>query len=238
MSELIRILVVDDDPDASALLAHSFSRAGFAVSTAANGEEALEKAKLESPALVTLDLMLPGLSGFEVCRILRGDPHTAGIQIMMVTGKSDEVDRIVGFELGADDYVVKPFSPREVVLRAKAILKRRMVPVNEPRLVCVGPIQLNHELYEVRVNGKYCDLTPTEFKLLATLAERPWKVHSREQLLNEIWGYACTIETRTVDAHMRRLRDKLYEAAELIITVRGLGYRLIPGPPEEQRQSA
>lgn len=238
MSELPRIMIIDDEPDVVKLLAHNLNRAGFSVISAGNGEEAVERAKQEAPALVILDLVLPGLSGFEVCRILRGDPQTAGIQIMILTAKSDEVDRIVGFELGADDYVTKPFSPRELVLRAKAILRRRLTPVNEPKLICVGPIQLNHESYEVRVNGKFCDLTPTEFKLLATLAERPWKVHSREQLLNEIWGYACTIETRTVDAHMRRLRDKMHEAAELIVTVRGLGYRLIPGPMEAERKTA
>jgi DNA-binding response OmpR family regulator len=237
-NEPARILVVDDEKDALMLLVSQLAKAGFSVITAQSGEEALVTARRDKPALVILDVLLPGLSGLDVCRILRNDKETSDIDILVLSAKAEEVDRIVAFELGADDYVTKPFSPRELVLRVKAILKRRRAGEWECAPLCVGPIELNHALFEVRVNGKLCDLTPTEFKLLAVLAERPWKVHSRELLLAEIWGYDCCIETRTVDAHMRRLRDKMREAAELIVTVRGVGYRLAPGNDQQVSKSA
>ena len=224
-----KILVVDDEPDVLQLVTRYLEQEGFTVLTAETGEDALSLARRENPLLMVLDLMLPGMSGLEICRTLKGDPDTKAISIIMLTAKQQEIDRIVGLEMGADDYVTKPFSPRELVLRVNAIVRRLAPPIKARKVISLGPLELDLDLFVVSVNGVPIDLTPLEFKLLSALVERPRQVHSSEALLNQVWGYACSIETRTVDAHMRRLRDKLPGAEEIIMTVRGFGYRIAPG---------
>ena len=186
---------------------------------------ALRKARDEMPALIILDLMLPQLDGTEVCRQLKADSKTAHIPIIMLTAKAEEVDRVVGLELGADDYVTKPFSPREIVLRVKTILRRtsgKMAPVE---VLKFGDLVVDIPKHEVICSGKIVELTATEFKLLAMLMERRGRVQSRDRLLTDVWGYEGDVDTRTVDTHMRRLREKLGKAADYIETVRGVGYR-------------
>ena len=222
-----RILVADDEPDVLALLSLNLQRAGFEVLRAEDGERALRLAREENPALVVLDLMMPGLSGLEVAKQLKQSPATAGIPVVMLTAKSEEVDRIVGLELGADDYVTKPFSPREMVLRIQSVLRR-----TEPLAVAVdslevGAIRVDRVRHEVVIGGEPVEFTATEFKLLTVLMERCGRLQSREVLLNDVWGYESVIDTRTVDTHIRRLREKLGAAAELIETVRGFGYRMV-----------
>ena len=222
-----RILVADDEPDVLALLSLNLQRAGFEVLRAEDGERALRLAREENPALVVLDLMMPGLSGLEVAKQLKQSPATAGIPVVMLTAKSEEVDRIVGLELGADDYVTKPFSPREMVLRIQSVLRR-----TEPLAVAVdslevGAIRVDRVRHEVVIGGEPVEFTATEFKLLTVLMERCGRLQSREVLLNDVWGYESMIDTRTVDTHIRRLREKLGHAAELIETVRGFGYRMV-----------
>ena len=223
-----RILVADDEPDVLTLLSLNLRRAGFDVITAEDGERALKLAREESPALVILDLMMPGLSGLEVAKQLKQLPATARIPVLMLTAKSDEVDRIVGLELGADDYVTKPFSPREIVLRVQSVL-RRIEPVSAPvDELGVGPVKGDRIRHEVLIDGAPAEFTATEFKLLTVLMERCGRLQSREVLLNDVWGYESVIDTRTVDTHIRRLREKLGPvAAELIETVRGFGYRMM-----------
>jgi len=222
-----KILVVDDESDAVDLVEFNLKGAGFEVISAANGEEALQKAKGHLPDLVLLDLMLPEVDGLEVCKRLRGDPATATIPIIMLTAKAAEIDRVLGLELGADDYITKPFSPRELILRVKNSLKRRApVEVKSERFK-VGDLVLDIPRHEITFKGEPLDLTATEFRLMTILAQRKGRVQSREQLLKDVWGYENTIDTRTVDTHMRRLRDKLGAAAEYLDTVRGVGYRLL-----------
>ncbi len=223
-----RILLADDEPDVLTLLSLNLRRAGFDVITAEDGERALALTREESPALVILDLMMPGLSGLEVAKQLKQSPATARIPVLMLTAKSDEVDRIVGLELGADDYVTKPFSPREIVLRVQSVLRRSepvAVSVDE---LGVGPVKVDRIRHEVLIDGNPAEFTATEFKLLTVLMERRGRLQSREVLLNDVWGYESVIDTRTVDTHIRRLREKLGPvAAELIETVRGFGYRMM-----------
>lgn len=222
------ILIVDDEPDVVTLVASNLKGAGFKVLTAGDGAEALGVARREEPALIVLDLNLPQMSGLEVCRVLRGDPTTARIPIVMLTAKAEEVDRIVGLELGADDYVTKPFSPRELVLRVRSVLRRgKEAPEDEEaEELNAGDITLDVSMHVVKVRGRAVDLTATEFKLLKMLLERRGRVQSREGLLKEVWGYENSIDTRTVDTHMRRLREKLGKASDQIETVRGFGYRI------------
>ncbi len=221
-----RILLIEDEPDVVDLLALALRKAEFAVSHAEDGAQGLRLAREESPALVILDLMLPKMPGLEVCKVLKSDPSTKHIPIIMLTAKAEEVDRIVGLEFGADDYVTKPFSPREMVLRVKAILRRgKKGDVVEGPLT-VGPILLDPVRHHVSVNGKPVRLTSVEFKLLHMLMVRRGRVQARDRLLNEVWGYESLIDTRTVDTHVRRLRKKLGKAADAIETVRGFGYRL------------
>lgn len=218
-----QILVVDDEPDILDVVRYNLEKADFEVLAALDGERALEIARSERPALVVLDLMLPGLEGEEVCRLLKQDEATRPIPILMLTAKGQEVDRIVGLELGADDYVVKPFSPREMVLRVRAILRRAQP---EPEGVMrAGPLTVNVVGHRASLNDLPLDLTATEFKLLATLISRRGRVQSREDLLHAVWGYNYAGYGRTVDTHIRRLREKLGEAADMIETVRGVGYR-------------
>ncbi len=220
-----KILVADDEPDVLNLVAANLRVAGWEVLTAENGPEAVEAVQSERPELIVLDLMLPGLSGLEVCRLLKGDPATAGIPIVMLTAKAEEVDRIVGLELGADDYVTKPFSPRELVLRIKNVLRRASKSDTPAAVLTLGPIVVDKERFQVTIGGKPVDFTATELKLLTLLMERRGRVQSREVLLNDVWGYESVIDTRTVDTHVRRLREKLGPAADYLETVRGFGYR-------------
>ncbi|SDT86473.1 two-component system, OmpR family, phosphate regulon response regulator PhoB [Verrucomicrobium sp. GAS474] len=222
-----KILVVDDEADVLDLVCMNLRAAGYAVSAAENGAIALQKAKAEKPDLIVLDLMLPEMSGLEVCKALKKEDTTAAIPIIMVTAKTEEVDRIVGLELGADDYVAKPFSPRELVLRVKSVLRRGQEKPPEEEPLTLGDLFLDRSRHEVTVKGKAIELTATEFKLLAVLMERRGRVQGRERLLNDVWGYESVIDTRTVDTHVRRLREKLGRAASYIETIRGVGYRIL-----------
>lgn len=220
-----KILVVDDEPDAIELIGFNLKSAGYEVITAEDGNEALKKARVFLPSLILLDLMIPEVDGLEVCKILRRDPHTAGIPIIMVTAKAAELDRILGLELGANDYVTKPFSPRELVLRVKNLLSRSGPPEEKRDRYQVGELVIDIPRHSVTVSKKMIDLTATEFKLLTTLVERRGRVQSREKLLQDVWEYENLIDTRTVDTHMRRLREKLGKASRFLDTVRGVGYR-------------
>lgn len=221
-----RVLVVDDEPDAVELVAFNLKNAGFDVITAEDGEVALTKARTFSPDLIVLDVMLPAVDGLEVCKILRRDPATAELPIIMLTAKAGEIDRVLGLELGADDYVTKPFSPRELVLRIKNLLTRRDVPEKKSDRFQFSELVIDVPRHLVMVGDRKVDLTPTEFKLLTVLAERRGRVQSRERLLQDVWDYESLIDTRTVDTHVRRLREKLESAARFLDTVRGVGYRL------------
>ncbi len=219
------ILIIEDESDVADLLTLNLRKAGFRISTAADGASGLQKARDDRPDFIVLDLMLPKMLGLEVCRILKSDTATRHIPILMLTAKAEEIDRIVGLEFGADDYVTKPFSPREVVLRIKAILRRAEGGAEDERL-SAGSIVIDPARHEVSVHGKRVNLTSLEFKLLRTLMQRRGRVQARDRLLNDVWGYESVIDTRTVDTHVRRLRKKLGKAADAIESVRGFGYRL------------
>jgi len=225
------VLVVEDEPDIRRLVVLHLERDGFRCRTAANGPDALREVKAAVPDLIILDLMLPELDGLEVCRRLRRDAATAAVPIIMLTAKSDEVDRVVGLEIGADDYVAKPFSPKELVARVRAVL-RRSRPDHATRVVSVGPVALDPARHAVTLHGQAVELTPKEFVLLQTLLEAAGRVLSREYLLNHVWGYARAdeIESRTVDVHVRRLRAKLGDAGSRIATVKSVGYRFEAEP--------
>src|SRR6187551_2607533 len=218
-----KILIVEDESDVTDLLALNLRKAGFKTTAAANGASGLQKARDDHPDFIILDLMLPKMSGLEVCRILKADTATSHIPILMLTAKAEEIDRIVGLEFGADDYVTKPFSPREVMLRIRAILRRGEKPEESLQ---AGSISIDPARHQVRVNGKRVHLTSLEFKLLRTLIQHRGRVQDRDKLLNDVWGYESVIDTRTVDTHVRRLREKLGNAGEVIETVRGFGYRI------------
>jgi DNA-binding response OmpR family regulator len=218
------ILIVDDEQDVVDLLAYNLQKAGYKTITARDGRVALQKARDEFPSLVILDLMLPQLDGTEVCKQLKADAKTAGIPIIMLTAKSEEVDRVVGFELGADDYVTKPFSPREIALRIKRILGRSRGAA-PAEVLKFGDLVVDTAKHEAALKGRPMELTATEFKLLAMLMERRGRVQSRDRLLTDVWGYEGDVDTRTVDTHVRRLREKLGKVADYIETVRGVGYR-------------
>ena len=222
-----KILVVDDEPDVLHLMEYNLNGANYDVVTAGDGLEALKKARGQMPNLIILDLMLPELDGLEVCKLLRRDPSTASIPIIMLTAKGGEMDRVLGLELGADDYVTKPFSPRELVLRVKRLLRSGAVPGVKMERILVGELLVDILRHQVLVSGQAIELTATEFKLLTTLAQRRGRVQSREKLLQDVWGYDTAIDTRTVDTHMRRLREKLGATANYLDTVRGVGYRFV-----------
>lgn len=226
-----RILVVDDEPDIVALVVYHLAKAGYKVSSASTGTDALALAKRDRPSLVVLDLMLPGMSGFDVLAKLREDASTAKIAVLMLTARKEEPDRIRGLELGADDYLTKPFSPQELVLRVGAILRRVGGSGDAPDILQIGPITVDRSAHRVSVNNHEVELTPTEYKLLLTLAERRGRVQARSHLLETVWDAAPDIQTRTVDMHVQRLRTKLHPAGDLIETVRGFGYRLNIGKP-------
>ena len=220
-----KILVVDDEPEAVELVEFNLKQAGFEVVTAADGAEALKKARALLPNLMVLDLMLPEVDGLEVCKMVRRDPVTAAMPIVMVTAKAAEIDRILGLELGADDYITKPFSPRELILRIKKILQRSQAAAEELAVLKFGDLVIDAPRHLVSWHENPVELTATEFKLLTILAQRRGRVQSREQLLRDVWDYNSLVDTRTVDTHMRRLREKLGPAARLLDTVRGVGYR-------------
>ncbi|GFK92830.1 Phosphate regulon transcriptional regulatory protein PhoB [Fundidesulfovibrio magnetotacticus] len=219
------VLIVEDDEDILQLLEYNFQSAGFDVSTARDGLDALAKIRRRTPDLVLLDIMLPGADGFEVCKTIKRDPKTAQTPVIMLTARGEEVDRIVGLELGADDYVVKPFSPRELILRARAVLKR-LAPEAAPKQVLRRDgLDVDLDAHRATSHGEELLLTATEFKLLAELFKSQGRVQTRDQLLNTVWGYEFEGYARTVDTHVRRLRQKLGPHAALIETVRGVGYR-------------
>jgi two-component system phosphate regulon response regulator PhoB len=228
-----RVLVVDDEPDIVALVAYHLAKAGFRVSTAANGDDALEQAKRELPSLIVLDLMLPGMSGFDVLESLRRNETTRHIAVLMLTARREEPDRLRGLSLGADDYLVKPFSPAELVLRVQAILRRTGASPSRDDKLEIGDIAINRSAHLVEVAGKVIDLTPTEYRLLILLAERRGRVQGRANLLQSVWDAAPDIQTRTVDMHVQRLRMKLGSAGDVIETVRGFGYRMKPAAAVE-----
>jgi two-component system phosphate regulon response regulator PhoB len=225
-----KVLVVDDEKDIVELCRYHLSKEGFECLQAADGLTALRLAREAQPDLVILDLMLPGLDGLEVCRRLRQDAGTARLPIIMLTAKADEIDRIVGLEIGADDYVVKPFSPRELVARAKAILRRTRA-ASPPAGTQIGELMLDQARHRVAIQGTPIELTAKEFGLLCALVRADGRVLSREQLLESVWGYAnaAEVESRTVDAHIRRLREKLGSEAKRIVTIKAVGYRFEPG---------
>jgi phosphate regulon transcriptional regulator PhoB len=224
-----RVLVVEDEPDISGLLAFHLEREGYQVVRSRNGVDALQQVWARRPDLVLLDLMLPGMDGLEVCRRLRQDPATAALPVVMLTAKGEELDRVLGLELGADDYITKPFSPKEVVARVRAVLRRSRAPA-EAGPLAIGSLVIDVARHTVHVGGAPLLLTPKEFELLRTLAEVRGRVLSRELLLDRVWGYTAAgeIESRTVDVHVRRLRVKLGGEGRRIVTVKGIGYRLDP----------
>ena len=222
-----RVLIVEDEPDIRELVVHHLKREGYQVSAASSGEEALRQVQAAPPDLVLLDLMMPAMDGLEVCRRLRQDPATAMLPIVMLTAKGDEVDRVLGLEIGADDYIVKPFSPKELLARVRAVLRRsRPAPGAAP--LRLGALVIDLGTHTVSVGGEPLALTPKEFDLLRALVEARGRVLSREFLLDRVWGYsrASEIESRTVDVHVRRLRVKLGPEGRRILTVKSVGYRL------------
>ena len=227
-----RVLIVDDEPDILALCSYHLAKAGYRVSTASTGPEGLGAAREERPALVVLDLMLPEMSGFDVLERLRADDATRDIAVLMLTARREEPDRIRGLSLGADDYLTKPFSPQELVLRVGAILRRTSATAaSSTDRLTIGPIAIDRAAHRVSVDGADVELTPIEYKLLLTLAERRGRVQARAHLLETVWDAAPDIQTRTVDMHVQRLRAKLGAGGELIETVRGFGYRLRAAQP-------
>jgi two-component system phosphate regulon response regulator PhoB len=224
---------VDDERDLLSLVDFNLRAAGFETLLATTGEQALATLRRRVPDLVLLDVMLPDLSGTEVCRQIKADPRTRHVPVVMLTARGDELDRVVGFELGADDYVTKPFSVRELVLRVRALLRRAGPgrPEERPREV-VGPIRVDAEAHRCFVDGAEIQLTALEFKLLTTFMARLGRVQSREQLLQDVWEMSSEVETRTVDTHVKRLREKLGSGRDLLETVRGVGYRLVA--PQER----
>lgn len=228
-----RVLVVDDEADITALVAYHLAKAGYRVSTAASGVEALNAVREERPDLVVLDLMLPGRSGFDVLSELRGRPETKDVGVVLLTAKKDEPDRIKGLSLGADDYLAKPFSPQELVLRVGAVLRRLTAPaVSAGGILAAGPVRLDVAAHKAEVDGEPVDLTATEFRLLRLLIEREGRVQDRTQLLETVWRAQPDIQTRTVDMHVQRLRTKLGRAGSCIETVRGVGYRFRTPHPQ------
>jgi two-component system phosphate regulon response regulator PhoB len=220
-------LIAEDEADVQELVSLHLRNAGFVPVNAENGPEAIRRAHEDAPSLIVLDIMLAGMNGLEVCKLLKADSATSQIPLIMLTAKAEEPDRITGLELGADDYMTKPFSPRELVLRVKSVLRRASpTAAQEAAQLRAGLVVIDRERHIVRVRGKQIELTATEFKLLSLLIERRGRVQNRDSLLNEVWGYESAIDTRTVDTHVRRLREKLGPGADCIETVRGFGYRV------------
>lgn len=227
-----RIIIVDDEPDIVELVSYNLRKEGFTVSAAADGNEALRKIRHEELDLIILDLMLPGIPGMELCRMLRSDPKTAGIPIIMLTAKGEEVDRVLGLEIGADDYMTKPFSPRELVARVKAVMRRtseRSAPLQ--KTMRIRDLEIDAETFTVRKRGERVHLSSTEFKLLQYLAERKGRIFSRDQLLDAVWSGESYVEPRTVDVHIRRIRTQIEDDSShpvYLKTRRGIGYYVDP----------
>jgi two-component system phosphate regulon response regulator PhoB len=223
------VLIVDDEPDTLELIAFNLRNAGYDIVQASDGAEALRKARSAHPDLIILDLMLPEMDGLQVCKLLQADTATANIPVLMLTAKAAEVDRILGLELGARDYVTKPFSPRELMLRVRNLLSPDESDKEPQQTFQFGELYIDVPRHLVTVDRRPVELTATEFRLLVVLAERRGRVQSRELLLQDVWNYENLIDTRTVDTHMRRLREKLGKAARFLDTVRGVGYRFSDG---------
>jgi two-component system phosphate regulon response regulator PhoB len=230
---MARILVVEDEKDLQEVLGYNLRQAGHDPVLVSDGHEALARVAAEAPDLVLLDLMLPDMSGTDVCRTLKSDPATRHIPVVMLTAKGEEIDRVVGFELGADDYVVKPYSMRELTLRLAAILRRRSAPTDAAGLTAFGRLRVDREGHRVWVDAQEVALTALELRLLCTLYDRRGRVQSRAVLLDEVWRMSSDVNTRTVDTHVKRLREKLGTAGVYLETVRGVGYRFTGGPPDE-----
>lgn len=229
-----QILIIEDEPDLAETLAYNLRREGFGTRVAHTGAEGLEAAWAPPPPdLVLLDLMLPDVPGTDVCRRLRADERTRSVPVIMVTAKGEEIDRVVGFEVGADDYVVKPFSVRELLLRVRAVLRRAAAPEAGDEEIRFGRLRIDRPGHRAWVDAKEVALTALEFKLLVTLHERRGRVQSRDTLLSDVWGYAASVTTRTVDTHVKRLREKLGPAGSYVETVRGVGYRFRSRPIED-----
>ena len=227
------VLIVDDESDLLSVLDFNLRQAGLETQLATTGEQAFAHLRRRVPDLVILDLMLPDVSGLEVCRRIKSDARTRHVPVIMLTAKGEEVDRVVGFELGAEDYVTKPFSVRELVLRVRAVLRRAAPPQAAAQRDRLGPIRIDAEAHRAFVAEEEIVLTPIEFKLLATFITRPGRVQSREQLLSDVWEMSADLETRTVDTHVKRLREKLGPARDLLETVRGVGYRMMEPSAKE-----
>jgi two-component system, OmpR family, phosphate regulon response regulator PhoB len=224
------ILVIEDEADIRQVLDYNLRGAGHDVVEAARGLDGLRLIRERAPDLVLLDLMLPDMLGTEVCRAIKDNPATRALPVVMLTARGEEIDRVVGFEIGADDYITKPFSVRELVLRIRAVLRRRALPASDGPNIEFGNLRIDRAAHRVWVNAEEVELTALEFKLLITLYERKNRVQSRPALLDEVWGIDTKISTRTVDAHVKRLREKMGDARDYVETVRGVGYRFAGDP--------
>jgi two-component system phosphate regulon response regulator PhoB len=230
---MAKILIVEDEPDLQQVLEYNLKQAGHEVLMTKLGQEGIRLAREQRPELMLLDLMLPDVSGIEVCRALKENPATKAIPVLMVTARGEEIDRVVGFEIGADDYVVKPFSVRELLLRVQAVLRRsRGEPEASDSIIEFGRLRIDRGAHRVWVDTQEIELTALEFKLLVTLYERRNRVQTRSALLDDVWGIQADITTRTVDTHVKRLREKLENARDYVETVRGVGYRFVASPDE------
>jgi len=221
-----KVIIIEDDPDIAGLVEHYLAAEGFKVSHAKDGAEGLKRVKAAPPELVILDLMLPGLDGLDVCKALRAAPPTASLPILMLTAKGEESDKVIGLELGADDYLTKPFSPKELVARVKSLLRRKARQEPAVPVYTYKELRLDQERHEVTFKGKDVQLTAKEFALLQQLLENPGRVLTRQTLLDRVWGYQSDVTTRTVDVHIRRLREKIPMLIDMIVTVKSLGYKL------------
>ncbi len=229
---MAKILVIEDEADIQQVLEYNLRDKGHKVVVAGRGDDGLRAAREKKPDLVLLDLMLPDMSGTEVCRQIKADPSLRGTQVVILTAKGEEIDRVVGFELGADDYVVKPFSVRELLLRIQAILRRGSPEPTADAEIVFGTLKIDRDAHRVWSAGEELELTALEFKLLVTLYDRKNRVQSRATLLSDVWGIEADITTRTVDTHVKRLREKLCVSGDYIETVRGVGYRFAASPDD------
>ena len=226
-----RVLVVEDDKDIAALIGRYLSKAGYTTEVVNSGADVVPRVRQDPPALLILDLMLPGVSGLQICSALRAEPTTSGVPIIMLTARGEEADRVLGLELGADDYVTKPFSPNELVARVRALLRRSSARVVTEKVLRYGPIVLDSEQHMVSITDDPVKLTAKEFLLLQYLMQRPGRVVTRDVLLADVWGYDYPGETRTVDVHVRRLREKAPYLAQALVTVQQFGYKLLDPAP-------
>ncbi|MGE5788573.1 MAG: response regulator [Myxococcales bacterium] len=230
---MAHIIVIEDEIDLQSVLEYNLKQAGYSVTLAGRGQDGIKAVQQHIPDLILLDLMLPDISGIDVCRTLKAQPSTKAVPIIMVTARGEEIDRVVGFEIGADDYVVKPFSVRELLLRISAILRRNRPETPElGQIVDFGRLRIDRGAHRIWVEGTEIELTALEFRLLVTLYDRKNRVQTRAALLDDVWGIQADITTRTVDTHVKRLREKLEAARDYIETVRGVGYRFVESPEE------